>query len=94
MKLPEHRTSRLGRQTGDCLELLLRSSEEPIRRAEVEQDRAAARWADALEGVEDGRERSRIAFLTVERHCEPVGLVSDALKKLQPGIVTIEQDRL
>ena len=58
------------------------------------QDRAPAGRPDALQRVEDRRERARVTLLPVERDREPVRLVADALEQLQPGIVPVEQDRL
>src|SRR5919201_421736 len=55
------RARRLGRHARDALELLLRRGEETLGRAEVLQQRAAPHRADALELVEDRRERAGVA---------------------------------
>ena len=54
------------------------------------QDRTPARRPDALERVENRRERPRIALLPVEGDGEPMGLVANALEQLQPRIVPVE----
>ena len=66
------------------------------RSAEPKCCRIARRRAgsDPVDRVEDRLEGARVALLPVERDREPVGLVADPLEQLQPGVVTVEQDRL
>ena len=71
-----------------------RRLEHPLGRAEVPQQRAAARRADALELVEHRLARRRVAPLAVEGDREAVRLVADPLQELQPRRVLREQDRL
>src|SRR5438309_4637496 len=74
---------RLRGYAGHAFQLLLRGGEKALRRSEVLQERAPACRPDALELVEDRRERARVAPLAVEADREPVRLVPDALQQLQ-----------
>src|SRR5581483_9033801 len=67
----------LSRDAGHALQLLRRGLEEPLRRAEVPEQRAAAHGADPLQLVEDRAERPRLASLPVEAEREAVRLIAD-----------------
>src|SRR5438093_972872 len=60
VKLGVDGTSRLGRNAGDALELLLRGGEKTLRGAEVLQESAAAGRSHTFEIVEDRGERPRV----------------------------------
>ena len=59
------------------------AASDPLGRAEVAQQRAPPRRADALELVEHRLARPRVAPLAVEADGEAVRLVADALQELQ-----------
>ena len=68
---------------GHSLELLGRRLEHTLGRAEVTEERPAARGPDAFELVEHRRPRRGVAPLPVEGDREAVRLVADALQELQ-----------
>ena len=73
----------LARQAGDRLELLARGGEDRVGRAEVVEQRALARRADARQVVEDRGRHRLVAAHAVVGDREAVGLVADALQQLQ-----------
>src|SRR5439155_14770349 len=83
VELGVDRARGLRRKTRDALELLLRGRDEALGGAEVLQQRAPTRRADARQLVEDRAERLRVAPLPVAAGGEPVRLVADPLQELQ-----------
>src|SRR5207302_8503918 len=84
----------LGRDARNALELLLRGRDHALDRAEVLEERPAARRPDAFELVEEGGEAARLAPLPVEAEGEAVRLVAQTLQELKPRVVAREHDRL
>src|SRR3954454_13127571 len=78
----------------DPLQLLLRRAEHRLGRAEVPEQRAPPRRADALEPVEDRLARLRIAPAAMEAEREAVRLVADPLEQLQPRGRPVQPDRV
>src|SRR3954451_2033793 len=78
----------------DPLELLLSRVEYRLRGAEVPQQRAPPRRADAVEAVEDRLARLRVAPAAMEAEREAVRLVADPLEQLQPRGGPVEPDRV
>ena len=79
---------------GNALQLLGRRLEQPLRRAEVLDQRSLASRADAGQCVEDRFAGLRIAAAAVEAEGEAVRLVADPLQELEAGRVALEDDRL
>src|SRR3954468_7752863 len=94
MQLRVDRTGRLRRHAGNALELFLARLEQPLRGAEMAQQRAPPRRAHALEVVEDRAPRPRLAPLAVEAEREPMSLVADPLQQLEPGGFARQHDRV
>src|SRR3954451_22820302 len=84
----------LAGHAGDRLELLPRGGEHRLGRAEVVEERALSRRADARQIVEDRRGHRPVAADPVVRDREAVGLVADALEQLELRRVVVEQDRV
>src|SRR5690554_2818101 len=84
----------LPRDPRDRLELLAARGDDPLRRAEVVEERALARRPDAAELVEQrgGHRLPAAGAVVVER--EPVRLVADPLQQPQRLRVAVDLERL
>src|SRR5690348_6546049 len=83
------------RQAGHRLELLAGGGEEPLRRAEVLQQRSLASRADSGQGIEDRAfEHAAVATAAVVVDREPMRLVADPLQQPRGFGVGGEVERL
>src|SRR5262245_31096385 len=84
----------LGGDAGNALQFLGGRLEQPLRGAEVLDQRSLSSRADAGQCVEDRLAGLRVSAATVESEGEAVRLVADTLQELEARRVTLEDDGL